>query len=94
MGSTTDEYTVTRHTRVNAFVYGNPFLNPPVPLVYDVTGTGSYCQGGVGIPVGLSGSQTGVTYTLYKDAVAQVPTVEGTGAAITFGNQTSRYLYR
>jgi hypothetical protein len=29
----------------------------------------------------------GVTYTLYKDAVAQVPTVAGTGFAITFGDQ-------
>jgi len=73
---------------VNANVLENPVLNPPVPLAFNVTGTGSYCQGGLGTPVGLSGSQTGVTYTLYKDAVAQVPTVAGTGAAITFGNQT------
>ncbi|MBK6347771.1 MAG: T9SS type A sorting domain-containing protein [Bacteroidales bacterium] len=73
---------------VNANVLENPVLNPPVPLAFNVTGTGSYCQGGLGTPVGLSGSQTGVTYTLYKDAVAQVPTVDGTGAAITFGNQT------
>jgi len=74
---------------VNALVCCNPILNPPFPVAFNVTGTGSYCQGGPGIPVGLSGSQTGTTYTLYKDAVAQVPTVAGTGSAITFGNQTA-----
>jgi hypothetical protein len=73
---------------VNAFVCCNPLLNPPFPVAFNVTGSGSYCQGGPGIPVGLNGSEIGVTYTLYKDAVAQVPTVDGTGSAITFGNQT------
>lgn len=74
---------------VNANVYDNPILNPPVPLTFNVTGTGSYCQGDQGIPVGLDGSQVGVTYTLYKNSVAQAPTVSGTGSAITFGNQTA-----
>ncbi len=72
---------------VNALVCCNPILNPPFPVAFNVTGTGSYCQGGPGIPVGLDGSEVGTTYTLYKDAVAQVPTVAGTGSAITFGNQ-------
>jgi len=67
---------------VNAVVDDNPVLNPP-PTAYTVTGTGSYCQGDGGLPVGLSGSQIGVTYTLYP--VAQ--TVAGTGSPITFGNQ-------
>jgi hypothetical protein len=58
-----------------------------LPLAYTVTGAGSYCMGGDGTPVGLSGSQLGVTYTLFKDAVAQTPTVEGTGEIISFGNQ-------
>ncbi|MEA1886879.1 MAG: hypothetical protein U9N72_06695, partial [Bacteroidota bacterium] len=71
---------------VNALVDENPVLNPP-PTAYDVTGGGEYCEGEGGLPVGLSGSETGVTYTLYKDAVAQTPTVEGTGSPISFGNQ-------
>lgn len=71
---------------VNAVVNGNPVLNPP-PTAYNVTGTGSYCQGDGGIPVGLSGSQIGVTYTLYWNGIAQTPTVAGTGSPITFGNQ-------
>lgn len=60
-----------------------------LPAVYAVTGSGSYCTGGSGLPVGLAGSESGVTYTLYKDAAAQVPTVAGTGSAITFGSQLS-----
>lgn len=31
----------------------------PLPVVYTVTGGGSYCVGGVGVSVGLSGSITG-----------------------------------
>jgi large repetitive protein len=72
----------------NALICCNPILNPPgPPTAYNVTGGGSYCQGLTGLPVGLDNSEAGVTYTLYKGAVAQVPTVPGTGAAITFGNQ-------
>lgn len=63
-------------------------LNPPAPpLAYNVTGGGAYCQGTGGLPVGLDGSEAGVTYTLYKDGIAQVPTYSGTGAALAFGNQ-------
>lgn len=74
---------------VNANVYGNPVLNPEAtcPTAFNVTGGGAYCQGDAGLPVGLDNSESGVTYTLYKDGVAQVPTVAGTGDAITFGNQ-------
>ena len=57
------------------------------PAVFNVTGTGTYCSGTSGTPIGLDGSETGVTYTLYKDNIAQLPTLAGTGSAITFGNQ-------
>ncbi len=71
----------------NAVVSQSLVLNPS-PIAYDVTGSGSYCSGNVGLAVGLANSETGVTYTLYKNTVAQVPTVAGvTGSAITFGNQ-------
>ncbi|MDD4969581.1 MAG: T9SS type A sorting domain-containing protein [Paludibacter sp.] len=77
---------LTVNSGVNAIVNGNPVLNP-APTAYDVTGTASTCSGLGGLPVGLAGSESGVTYTLYKNAVAQTPTVAGTGSAITFGNQ-------
>ncbi|HEX2975105.1 MAG TPA: hypothetical protein VHO68_04140, partial [Bacteroidales bacterium] len=84
-GINTDITVNTSHT-TTALV--NPVLNQNLPpAVFSVTGGGSYCQGSAGVPVGLSGSETGVTYTLYKDAVAQAPTVAGTGSPITFGNQ-------
>ncbi|MBK7173467.1 MAG: hypothetical protein IPH84_09575 [Bacteroidales bacterium] len=55
----------------------------PAPLAFAVTGGGSYCSGGTGLPVGLVGSELGVTYTLTPGGA----TVAGTGDAITFGNQ-------
>jgi hypothetical protein len=60
-----------------------------LPTAFEVIESGSYCAGEGGLPVGLSGSETGVTYTLYKDGDAQVPPVDGTGDAISFGNQLS-----
>lgn len=58
------------------------------PAVYTVTGGGAYCgQGGTGSPVGLSGSETGVNYTLYLDGIATTNVVAGTGSAISFGDQ-------
>jgi hypothetical protein len=60
----------------------------PLPVVYPVTGGGNYCSGGTGVAVGLGGSASGITYTLYNGAVAMTPTVNGTGSPITFGLQT------
>ncbi|MFZ4708055.1 MAG: hypothetical protein ACOYMF_18780, partial [Bacteroidales bacterium] len=60
---------------------------PSAIAVYAVTGGGSYCQGTEGLPVGLANSEVGVTYTLFKDGVAQMPTLVGTGSAISFGIQ-------
>jgi len=61
------------------------FILPP--SAFAVTGSGSYCEGAEGVPVGLSGSEISVTYTLFKDGNAQQPTLAGTGSAISFGNQ-------
>ncbi len=72
---------------VNAIVNGNPILNPP-PSIFDVTGGGSYCQGTSGLPVGLDDSESGVTYTLYRNISETVTTATGTGGALSFGNQT------
>jgi photosystem II stability/assembly factor-like uncharacterized protein len=63
------------------------------PTAYNVTGTGSYCSGGAGVAVGLSGSQTGVTYQLKNGAVNVGTAVNGTGSAITFPNQTTAATY-
>ena len=60
---------------------------------FAVAGGGSYCAGGAGVAVGLSGSQNGVTYQLYKDSVGTGQIVAGTGSAISFGNQTATGTY-
>lgn len=62
---------------------------PAPPVAFDVVGGGNYCQGGDGLPVGISGSETGVMYQLYKDAVPSGSPLSGTGNPISFGNQTA-----
>jgi hypothetical protein len=64
-----------------------------LPATFSVTGSGSYCTGGSGLPVGLSGSQSGVSYQLQKDGVNVGSAVAGTGSAISFGNQTAAGSY-
>lgn len=58
----------------------------PLPTNFTVTGGGTYCGTAVGI--GLSGSQTGVNYQLYRDGSTFVETVAGTGLPISFTPQT------
>ncbi|QKG78782.1 hypothetical protein [Tenuifilum thalassicum] len=60
----------------------------PAPSIFNVTGGGQYCEGGAGVPVNLDGSESGVTYTLYRDGNPTATSLSGTGAALSFGNQT------
>jgi len=63
------------------------------PQAYTTTGGGNYCEGGAGVPVGLGGSQAGITYTLMHNGNPTTNTVAGTGSAISFGNQTNAGAY-
>src|SRR5690606_15370840 len=65
----------------------------PLPTAFNVTGGGAYCSGGAGVAVGLSGSQTGVNYQLQLNGGNTGAPVAGTGAAISFGNQTAAGTY-
>ena len=65
----------------------------PLPLAYNVSGGGSFCSGGAGVAVSLSGSQVGVNYQLLLGGVNTGAPVAGTGGAISFGNQTSAGIY-
>jgi PKD repeat protein len=60
-----------------------------LPLAYTVTGGGEYCDGTSGAAVGLNGSQTDCEYELFLDGVTTGITVQGTGSAISFGDQTA-----
>jgi gliding motility-associated-like protein len=59
------------------------------PALFEVTGGGNYCEGMAGLPVGLTGSETEVTYILIKDGVQTAITLAGTGSALNFGNQSA-----
>jgi hypothetical protein len=64
------------------------------PSAFMVTGGGAYCAGGAGVPVGLSGSESGVDYQLVRDGATNVGSpVAGTGMALDFGNQTVAGTY-
>jgi hypothetical protein len=58
------------------------------PDAYNVTGTGAYCAGGSGLPVGLDGSDSWISYQLQRNGSDEGSPMMGTGAAISFGNQT------
>ena len=63
------------------------------PIEYDLEGGGSFCEGGDGVEITLSDSQTDITYELYLDGDATGITVEGTGSEISFGYQTDAGYY-
>lgn len=59
----------------------------PTPVTFSVTGGGSYCQGGQGMPITLLGSQLGVTYQLFLNGVS-IAGLQGNGGQLFFGMQT------
>ncbi|MCX6271516.1 MAG: hypothetical protein NTU44_09905 [Bacteroidetes bacterium] len=61
----------------------------PMPVVYAMGGNGHYCQGGTGLPVSLSGSQTGVSYQLLKNGVSYGIPQPGTGNALVWTSMTA-----
>jgi Secretion system C-terminal sorting domain len=65
----------------NVYIY-------PQPTVYNVTGGGSYCFGGYGVDVGLTGSNSGIVYKLFNSGSVLMGTLTGTGSALDFGLQT------
>lgn len=66
----------------------------PLPATYTVTGGGNYCLGGAGRSVGLSTSETGVDYQLYRGTAPVGGPVAGvTGVALDFGPVTAAGIY-
>ena len=56
------------------------------PAVYTLSGGGAYCAGTGGMSLTLNGSDTGISYQLYKDGTAEGTSVTGTGALLTWNN--------
>ena len=67
-------------------------VNPSLQI-FSVTGGGTFCAGASGLPVGLSGSQTGILYQIKRDGNDVGSAVVGTGTALNFGNQTTPGIY-
>lgn len=63
------------------------------PATFTVTGGGSYCAGGSGVAVGLTGSETWVSYQLQLNGSNTGSPVTGTGSAFNFANQTAAGVY-
>ena len=63
------------------------------PAAFAITGGGSYCAGGAGVPVGLNNSTTGINYQLQFNGTNTGTALAGTGAALNFGNKTAAGTY-
>lgn len=64
-----------------------------LPVANTVTGGGSYCFGGAGVPIGLSSSEPGCSYQLMRGGFPDGLPLAGTGSAITFGLKTAAFTY-
>ena len=89
---TTDYFGVTRSTTtpdIGASEFNG--LVCTLPVAYTVTGGGSAC--GTSVAVGLSNSETGISYQLKRNGTATGSAIAGTGAALAFPNQTVSGTY-
>ncbi len=64
-----------------------------LPNTFTVSGGGSYCTGGTGVHISLSGSNTGIHYQLFNGGVPVGTAVNGTGSPIDFGLKTATGIY-
>jgi len=87
------QYTVTIDDGYNTATASVSVIVNPLPPAHSIDGGGAYCSGGAGVPVGLTGSDVGVNYQLYRNGITTGSTVPGTGSAISFGNQTVAGTY-
>ena len=87
VGTTTISYTLSAGCSAHDVVTVNP-----LPDIYAVTGGGTYCEGGVGVHIGLSGSNVGISYLLYYGPSA-TGYLAGTGSPLDFGLLTVAGIY-
>ena len=64
-----------------------------LPNPYTITGGGNYCPGSSGVHIGLSGSDTWMTYQLYNSSTAIGVPIAGTGGPLDFGLYTTSGSY-
>ncbi len=78
---------------VNTMLLSATVSVKPLPAQFTVTGGGSFCDGGLGAPIGLSGSAVGVSYKLYQDGSPTAVSINGTGSPLNFGFQSATGSY-
>ncbi len=95
--TTTGTYTVMATNSSGSTQQGGTVVIKVRPEVYTLQTVGGpdFCEGESGVELKLSGSQTGVTYTLHYYSSIDA-TVSGTGSSISFGvhDRTSVYPYK
>jgi len=87
VGTTTITYTVG-----SSYVTASIDVNG-LPGVYAVTGGGRYCYGGTGLHIGISTTNLGIDYQLYRGGTAVSASMPGTTGAIDFGLETAGGTY-
>jgi hypothetical protein len=87
VGTTTITYTVG-----SSYVTASIDVNG-LPGVYAVTGGGRYCYGGTGLHIGISTTNLGIDYQLYRGGTAVSASMSGTTGAIDFGLETAGGTY-
>ena len=63
------------------------------PTTFTITGGGTYPVGDVGVPVGLNGSEVGISYSLFLNNTPTGISLNGTGLALSFGNHLTPGIY-
>ncbi len=90
---------VASGTSVVSYVLGTgcyktmPVVVNALPGLFSVTGGGSFCAGGAGFHVYLSGSAIGLSYQLYNGTTTVGAAMTGTGSSLDFGLQTAGGSY-
>ncbi|HKC68063.1 MAG TPA: hypothetical protein VKG26_07520, partial [Bacteroidia bacterium] len=90
---TTGTYTLTATNGCGSTISNVTINVNPLPVAYNVTGGGSDCEGGAGVAVGVDVTDPGISYQLMSGTVTIGSPVAGTGANISFGNQTTAATY-
>jgi hypothetical protein len=76
--------TVTNSTSgLSAISVTNLTINP-VPSLFTVTGGGIFCTGTAGLKIGVSDSETGITYEIFRNGTPSGIINAGTGNALDF----------
>ena len=65
----------------------------PLPASFSIQGGGSYCDEGIGVVIGLDGSEFGTTYELYLDGNSTGVTQSPSGGAFDYPPQTTVGVY-